>query len=149
VETSTVIAVRNVKNVESQFQKNGRRLAMPNHCPLCNLNLENEVVYGEYGPFLVIRTKTMKGHRERIMIVIKQHVHHIRHVEFEAALEFLVEIGKKVFSYTPKFVIMDSTFATINEHWHLVATDLDPKSEDFEQILRTKWIKVVDNTWLD
>jgi hypothetical protein len=55
-------------------------------------------------------------------------------------------VGKKVFSYAPKFVIMDSTFATINDHWHLVATDLNPNSEDFPQILATKWVSVIDNT---
>jgi hypothetical protein len=53
------------------------------------------------------------------------------------------------FSYTPKFVIMDTTFATINDHWHLVATDLNPKSQDFDQILSTKWIKVIDNATTD
>jgi hypothetical protein len=64
----------------------------------------------------------------------------------ERALDILEEMGRKLFSYTPKFVIMDSTFATINDHWHLVATDLDSKSEDFNQILSTRWIKVIDNT---
>lgn len=116
-------------------------------CPLCSLKLDEEVVYGEYGPFLVLRTKDLKGHRERIMIVIKVHTHNIGFHLYEEALNFLVEVGKRVFSYTPKFVIMDSTFATINEHWHLVATDLDPNSEDFQQILRTKWIRVVDLNW--
>lgn len=118
-----------------------------NKCPLCNLKLEEETIYGEYGPFLVLQTKTMKGHCERIMIVYKKHIHSISYEEYEGALEFLVEIGKRVFAYTPKFVIMDSTFATISEHWHLVATDLARNSEDFEQILRTKWVKVVDRTW--
>jgi len=80
------------------------------------------------------------------MIVIKQHEHELSRKAFEHALDILSKIGRKLFSYTPKFVIMDSTFATINDHWHLVATDLDPKSEDFDQILATKWIKVVDNT---
>ena len=80
------------------------------------------------------------------MIVIKQHEHELSRKAFERALDILSKIGRKLFSYTPKFVIMDSTFATINDHWHLVATDLDPKSEDFDQILATKWIKVVDNT---
>jgi hypothetical protein len=30
-----------------------------------------------------------------------------------------------------------------------VASDLDPKSEDFDQILATRWIKVVDNMYQD
>ena len=118
-----------------------------NGCPLCNLKLEDEVIHGEYGPFLVLRTKDLKGHKERIMIVYKEHVHRINWKEYDAAIEFLIEVGKRVFNYTPKFVIMDSTFATITEHWHLVCTDLDPKSDDFDQIIKTKWLKVVDLDW--
>jgi len=41
---------------------------------------------------------------------------------------------------------MDSTFATVNDHWHLVATDLNPKSKDYNQILATRWVTVIDNT---
>jgi hypothetical protein len=95
--------------------------------------------------FLVLRTKDLKGHRERIMIVSKEHVHSIKYLLYEIALKIAEEVGKKAFSYAPKFVIMDSTFASIKEHWHLVMTDLDPKSDDSDQILLTKWVKVVDN----
>jgi hypothetical protein len=118
-------------------------------CPLCNLDLEKEKKYYEDKSFIVLRTKTGKGHRERIMIVYKRHEHTVPHRAYEHALDTLTKIGKQVFSYTPKFVIMDTTFATISDHWHLVATDLDPKSEDFNQILTTKWIKVIDNTAID
>jgi len=80
------------------------------------------------------------------MIVYKEHEHTIPYKAYEHALNTLSKIGKDAFSYAPKFVIMDSTFATINDHWHLVATDLDRRSEDFDQILATKWVSVVDNT---
>lgn len=116
------------------------------NCPLCELNLDREKIFYEDGSFIVLRTENMKGHRERIMIIHKQHQHTISYEEYERALDILSKIGGEVFSYTPKFVIMDSTFATINDHWHLVVSDLDPKSEDFDQVLATKWIKVVDNT---
>lgn len=115
------------------------------NCPLCELDLRKEKVFYEDKSFIVVRTKTMKGHRERIMIVYKRHDHTIPYKAYERALTILSETGRKVFKYTPKFVIMDTTFATINEHWHLVASDLDPKSEDFDQILATRWIRVVDN----
>lgn len=114
------------------------------NCPLCELDLNREKVYFEDGSFVVLRTKDMKGHRERIMIVYKQHRHTISRAIYERALDILSKVGR-IFSYTPKFVIMDTTFATINDHWHLVATDVDPKSHDFDQILATRWIKVVDN----
>lgn len=118
-------------------------------CPLCELNLEKEKKYYEDKSFIVLKTKTGKGHKERIMIVYKRHEHTIPQNMFEHALDTLTKIGRQVFAYTPKFVIMDTTFATINDHWHLVATDLDPKSQDFNQILSTKWIKVIDNTAVD
>ena len=115
-------------------------------CPFCNLNLEKEIVYYEDNSFIILRTDELKGHKERIMIVAKRHEHKVPHRVFEHALNKLEKIGRRVFSYTPKFVIMDTTFATINDHWHLVATDLDPNSQDFDQILSTKWVCVVDNT---
>jgi hypothetical protein len=119
------------------------------NCPLCNLDLQKEKKYYEDGSFIVLKTKTGKGHKERIMIVLRRHEHSVPQKTYEQALDILVRIGREIFSYTPKFVIMDTTFATINDHWHLVATDLDPKSDDFKQILATRWIKVVDNTSVD
>ena len=118
---------------------------MGNNCPLCNLELHKEEIFYEDAAFIILRTKDLKGHRERMMIVSKEHVHSVDYITYDVALGVVEEIGKKIFSYAPKFVIMDSTFATIKEHWHLVATDLDPKSKDFDQILLTKWVKVVDN----
>lgn len=116
------------------------------NCPLCELNLKEEKVYFEDDFFIVLETKKLKGHKERIMIVYKRHEHELSYRAVERALDLLTKIGRKLFSYAPKFVIMDSTFATIDDHWHLVASDLDPKSEDFDQILATRWIKVIDNT---
>ena len=118
-------------------------------CTLCKLNLQEEKLYFEDDFFLVLRTKKLKGHKERIMIMYKRHEHELPCKVVERALGILIKIGKELFSYTPKFVIMDSTFASVGDHWHLVATDLDPESDDFKQILATRWIKVVDNTVVD
>lgn len=111
--------------------------------------MEKEKKYYEDRSFIVLRTKTEKGHRERIMIVFRRHEHTAPLRAYEHALDVLTKIGRRVFSYTPEFMIMDTTFATVNDHWHLVATDLDPQSEDFNQILATRWIKVIDNTVMD
>jgi hypothetical protein len=83
------------------------------------------------------------------MILYRRHQHVIPKKEYERALNVLSKIGREAFKYTPKFVILDSTFASINNRWYLVASDLDPKSEDFDQILSTKWIKVVDDVFID
>ena len=116
-------------------------------CPLCKLDLTKEKIFYEDDSFIILRTKTLKGHKERIMIVIKPHIHSLSMMEVDVALGLLERIGRRAFNYTTKFVIMDSTFATIQEHWHLVATDLDPETEDFEQILNTRWLKVIDRKW--
>jgi len=115
-----------------------------NHCPLCSLDLSKETIFYQNNCFIILRTKTLKGHRERFMIVYKEHNHSISHEEYEVALDLVVMIGRKLFQGQGKFVIMDSTFATINQHWHLVCTDLDSKADDYEQILKTKWLKVID-----
>ena len=115
-------------------------------CPFCDLSLKNEKIYFEDETFLVLQTDDLKGHHERIMIILKQHLHTIPREAYERALDVLTEIGRKIFGYTAKFIIMDTTFATINDHWHLVATDLNPESKDFDQILATRWIQFVDNS---
>jgi len=117
--------------------------------PLCSLDLQNEKIFYQDDSFIVLRTKNLKGHRERIMIIYRRHQHTIPYKAFERALNILTQIGREVFKYTPKFVILDTTFATINDHWHMVASDLDPESEDFDLMLATRWIKVVDNMYPD
>jgi hypothetical protein len=136
-------------NINKEQGKSSGLVLVGLSCPLCNLDLRKEKKYYEDRSFIVLRTKTGKGHKERIMIVLRRHEHTVPQRVFEHALDVLTKIGREVFSYTPKFVIMDTTFATINDHWHLVATDLDPKSEDFNQILGTRWIKVIDNALVD
>ncbi|MEM2104100.1 MAG: hypothetical protein QW717_04340 [Candidatus Bathyarchaeia archaeon] len=116
------------------------------NCPLCSLDMQKEKIFYQDDLFIVLRTAKLKGHRERIMIVYKQHQNTISYEEYERALKIVSDIGREVFKYAPKFVILDGTFASIKDHWHLVASDLDPKSEDFDQILATRWIKVLDNT---
>ena len=114
-------------------------------CPLCNLDLSNEKVFYQDNNFVVLRTKDLKGHKERIMVVYRVHEHSPKYQIKERALDILDKVGRDIFSYAPKWVIMDNTFATIREHWHLVCTDLDTKSDDFDQMLLTRWIKVMDN----
>ena len=114
-----------------------------NACPLCNLDPKKEVVFYEDDFVLIVRTKKLKKHRERIMVVWKEHFVSLPDTQYMYAMMKLIDIGKKLFSYTPKFVVMEGTFQSIKHHWHLVATDLDPKSEDFDQILKTPWLEVI------
>ena len=114
-------------------------------CPLCSLT--SEVPYYEDDFIAIVRTKTMKGHQERLMVIWKDHVISIPTVQETYAILKLIEVGKRQFNYTYKFVIMEGTYQTIKNHFHLVATDLDPKSDDFWQIMKTPWIEVVDTDY--
>lgn len=114
-------------------------------CPLCDLaEKENaEKVFYEDDEIIIVRTKDLKGHKERIMVVSKGHVRNISFELFEHAMMKLIEIGKKAFSYYPKFVVMEGTFQRLKKHWHIVASDLDPNTEDYYQILHTDWIDAI------
>lgn len=71
------------------------------NCPLCELDLKKEKIYYEDRFFIVLRTKALKGHRERIMIVYKRHEHTISYKAYERALDILSKIGRKVFQLYP------------------------------------------------
>jgi len=125
-------------------------------CPLCNLtDREKDNVYYEDDVFFIARTKTLKGHKERIMIGSKLHIDKINapytngiwwgnSILPKNIIDTLENICKEVFSYTYKVVVMEGGYASIPEHFHLVITDLEPDSDDFYQILGTRWLHVID-----
>ena len=115
-------------------------------CQLCLICEPRDKVYYEDNEIIVVQTKLLKGHKNRIMAVWKEHIPTKRLHGFEQIqlINTLVDVGTKVFNYTSKFVIMDETHASMPEHAHYVATDLDPNSDDFDQILETRWKEVVD-----
>lgn len=108
-------------------------------CSLC-LAIDTEPAIYEDNYCKILSTKNLKGHKRRIMIATKEHV---KQGDDYRLLTTLVEKGKEIFSYTYKFVIMDVTFASIKDHAHYVASDLDPTSNDYEQMLGTPWVAVV------
>lgn len=112
-------------------------------CPLCNVwEREPENVLWQNKVYAIVRTKDLKGHIERVMIVSKKHIKNNH--EASQAIQILVRQAPRLFGYTYKAVIMDSTFGSIPDHWHLCMTDLHPDSEDYEQVLGTPWLHVVN-----
>ena len=59
-------------------------------------------------------------------------------------LKILETEGLKRFDYTYKFVIMATDYASVPDHPHFVASDLELGSEDHAKVLGTRWLKVVD-----
>jgi hypothetical protein len=104
-------------------------------CPLCRIP-EPEVL-AEFPRWKLVRTKTMKGHKERLMLLHKEHLKSLDEGSIGEAYLLLRNIGSKFFSYTDKWAIFEPVYATVPDHWHRIASDLDEKADDWGQILKT------------
>ena len=111
-------------------------------CSLCNIS-QGEVL-AEFQRWKLVRTKTMKGHRERLMLFHKDHVRTLDEASIGEAYLLLMKAGSKFFSYTDKWAIFEPVYATVPDHWHRVASDLDESAQDYGQILKTPRM-VIDN----
>lgn len=112
-------------------------------CPLC-LAIANEDAIYKDDKVTILETNNLKGHQRRIMVVWNIHNDLTwRSRDMDYMIGKMSEIGREVFNYTSKFVIMSTKFASIRDHIHYVATDLDTDSDDFLQIMGTPWVEVV------
>lgn len=117
-------------------------IVAPQVCSLCNIP-EQEVLV-EYQRWKLVRTKTMKGHKERLMLLHKKHVRTLDEGSIGEAYLLMMKAGSKFFSYTNKWAIFEPVYATVPDHWHRVASDLDKKAQDYGQILKTPRM-IIDN----
>ena len=111
-------------------------------CPLCRIS-QGEVL-AEFQRWKLVRTKTMKGHKERLMLFHKEHLRTLDEGSVGEAYLLLMNAGSKFFSYTDKWAIFEPVYATVPDHWHRVASDLDEKAQDYGQILKTPRM-IIDN----
>jgi len=86
----------------------------------------------------------MKGHRERLMLYSKEHLKTVDEQSIGEAYILLSNLGSKFFSYTDRWAIFEPVYATVPNHWHRVASDLDESAQDYQQILKTPRT-VIDN----
>ena len=110
-------------------------------CPLCKI-VGNEKVELDFsvdgasrgdtaGKFFIVATKMKKGHDFRFMVV---HQDHVRTIDRKAEMAAIGEFFKFMKQFGVDFAIMESTHATVADHWHRVATDLKPGADDNSQI---------------
>jgi hypothetical protein len=121
--------------LEMESTQSSQETGKEKPCPLCTI--PRDEVLMEFPRWRLARTKTMKGHKERVMIYYKDHAKILDEQSVGEAHMILLTVGQKFFSYTKQWGIFEPVYATVPEHWHRVASDLDPSSEDYEQILKT------------
>ena len=71
------------------------------------------------------------------MLLHREHLKNLDEGSIGEAYLLLRSVGVKFFAYTNKWAIFEPVYATVPEHWHRVASDLDEKAEDYGQILKT------------
>jgi len=102
-------------------------------CPLCSaLAREQEYFLLETPRFVILPTKSKKGHHKRIMIISKDHNLKngpIGRVGIELFTKFCIEY----FDEEPTFALCEPKYATIPDHWHFIACDWFGE-EDIKQL---------------
>src|SRR2546427_5721887 len=98
-----------------------------NNCLLCEA-VHNEPWLDYYAGFAIIKTKNMKGHSKRCMVLSSKHKRELGEQEVETATAFLFRYLSSVHR-DHDWAIMDSTHASIPEHWHMVATTINENAK--------------------
>lgn len=110
-------------------------LLSESNCPLCTAPSREKLLYEDDDIYL-ISTKRMKGHSVRVMACIKEHRWKPTFVERTKSYAIVIAYMQKVMG-DKNWFFFDSTFCTIPDHWHLMASDAKKDVEDYEQILKT------------
>lgn len=76
------------------------------------------------------------------MVYTREHIDKPSEQDIGEAYIYLFFVGRKLFSYTDYWTIMEPTYATVKDHWHRVASDMSVDSDDYLQILNTPRLKV-------
>lgn len=91
---------------------------------------EDELLY-------LVSTKEMKGHNIRVMAATKRH-DEVPSFEERTIAYFLVSEYMKRKLKDESWYIFDNTYASVKDHWHLIAADkqtTDPR--EMEQMQKT------------
>jgi hypothetical protein len=78
------------------------------------------------------------------MLLHKEHIRTLDEGSIGEAYLLLMKTGSKFFSYTDRWAIFEPVYATVPDHWHRVASDLDENAQDCSQILKTPRM-IIDN----
>jgi len=102
-------------------------------CKLCEiLEKEKDKFIFEDENVVILPTKNMKGHKQRIMLVAKKHNKYT--TKEKEYLNFFIDFCRNYFKEEPTFALVDSTYASIPGHWHRIACDWYGTEKEIKQL---------------
>jgi glycosyltransferase involved in cell wall biosynthesis len=96
-------------------------------CPLCTISSNEALLYEDDSIYLV-PTKDLKGHKVRIMAVTKCHTTQPTFKERTLAYSVLIDYMTNLMRRQDWYIV-DSTYASTPEHWHVLACDTPSEDE--------------------
>lgn len=111
---------------------------LPSPCPLCTIPQHETLIY-ENNSFFLVQTKTLKGHKVRVMVVSKQHKKTLTLLEQVEATKILTDYMTKLMLNQEWFIVGDE-HATFPDHFHLIACDFPLEEEEDPLFPKTKKI---------
>jgi len=114
---------------------------MTDTCPLCTIPTRETSIYIDNQLYLV-KTKTMKGHSTRVMIAIREHRLKPTFEELTKAYSILINYMTRVMKGGSSWFIVDSTYATIKGHFHIIACDSKGTPEELELLNKTPKVEI-------
>ena len=105
-------------------------------CPLCTIPEREELLYSDSLVYLV-KTSKMKGHKNRVMCSIRRHSEEPTFMEKVHIFSVIYDYMNSVMGVDPWY-LMDSTYCTIPDHYHLVSCDtVSDDPEETTQMQKT------------
>lgn len=90
-------------------------------CPLCTIPTREPLLHQDKLVYLV-ETRELKGHHVRAMAVIRRHA---AEPTFEERIRCTLRLYEYMKANAEEFYIVDNTYCSIPDHFHLMACDVD------------------------
>lgn len=108
---------------------------MSEECPLCKISKNEFLLYSDNDIYLC-STKENKGHKTRVMCVVKRHTirpsFSIRMKAYYLLITYMQQTMKD-----KNWFIVSNRYASIKNHWHIIACDEKGTPEELQQLHKT------------
>lgn len=108
---------------------------MTENCPLCTIPINETLLYEDDSVYLV-STKDNKSHKVRVMAVTKRHTTEPTFEEITLAYGILINHMTNLM-LNQDWYIVDGTFASVPQHFHILACDIPLEEEEDPFFVKT------------